>query len=83
MWDKTTGCEFKPEFESGELEIKSKEALTRQKINGTIRKIHLYNHTDGMLFAMRFYDADGQMIYETAWKGAFTYPGVKQHEILL
>ena len=32
---------------------------------------------------MRFFDSDGKIIYESAYKTAFTYSGFKQHEILL
>ena len=58
--------------------------MTLQKITGTIRKIHLFYAPDtGTLCAMRLYDTDAKIIYESAWKYAFTYSGEKQHEILL
>ena len=58
--------------------------MTRQTINGVIRKIILFYYPyDGMLGGIRFYDVTGQMIYESADKWQFTRSDVKQHEILL
>ena len=77
-------AEFIPEFESGKPNIQSKYPLTRRSITGEIRKIVLFYYDyDGQLTGIRFYDAAGQMLYESAWKGAFTSTYYKQHEILL
>ena len=62
--------------------MESKHPLTRDLITGDIRKIHLYYWPgDGQLCGMRFYDGTGKMIYESAYKNAFS--GYSQHEILL
>ena len=42
-----------------------------------------YTPSDGWLCGIRFFDAAGKMIYEGAYKGAFTNSRLKQHEILL
>ena len=58
--------------------------MTLKKITGEIRKIHLYYWPrNAVLAGMRFYDATGKMIYESADKYAFISSSVKQHEILL
>ena len=72
MQDTPKEVEFIPLFESGTPEIQAYYALTRQNITGTIRKIHLYHADDAMLAGFRFYDADGELIYESACKDVFT-----------
>ena len=61
--------------------MQSSYPLTRDPINGEIRKILLfYNRTNATLYGIRFFDAPGKMIYESAFK-----IGNSQtlHEILL
>jgi len=58
--------------------------LTLKKITGVIRKIHLYYYPGGGdLWGIRFFDADSALIYESAWKNAFTNSFYKKQEILL
>ena len=71
MHDRPAYCEFIPEFESGKPEIKSEEEMKRQSITGSIRKIHLF-YRFAQLGGIRFYDKDGKLIYESAYKFAFT-----------
>ena len=64
--------------------LESWKELTRRDITGDIRKIVLFYYpNNAVLRGLRFYDADGKLIYESSWKGAFTNPSFKQHEILL
>ena len=84
MHDSPNYYEFIPEFESGKPNIQSKYPLTRRSITGEIRKIVLfYLPCDATLRGIRFFNADCKLIYESAWKGAFTSTYYKQHEILL
>ena len=56
----------------------------RQSITGDIRKIVLFYWPDyARLCAMRFYDADSKMVYESAYKDPFINSGYRLHEILL
>ena len=86
MWETPDLLEFIPEFKSGKPELKTRFALDRQPITGDIRKIHLYHNGGDLLYAMRFFDAAGTLIYESAWKFVFTddyMDYIKMHEILL
>ena len=58
--------------------------MTRQSITGVIRKIHLYYFPhNGGLMGMRFFDADGNCIYESdKEENLFDY-WIKKHEIFL
>ena len=58
--------------------------LERDLITGTIRKIILfYDRTSAYLRGLRFYDATGNLIYESAWKMPFRYDRIKQNQIML
>ena len=61
------------------LPIGSNILMERQQVTGVIRKIHLYIRY-GELKGIRFYDATGTLIYESAFKRAFIYT---KHEIIL
>ena len=58
--------------------------MKRKKITADIRKIILfYDRTNATLTGIRFYDADGEKIYTSAWKCGFYDDDTKRHEILL
>ena len=72
MWDHPELPEFNLEFESGMLQIPTLRNLRRTEITGTIRKIHIYCWpVYGTLEGLRFYDADGKCIYESACSLSF------------
>ena len=64
-------------------EVLKTEGLKFNPINGDIRKIHLYHNFDGTLLGLRFFDADGKCIYESARMDAFTSSNYKPDEIIL
>ena len=58
--------------------------MKRRPITGDIRKIQLYYYPHyAELRGIRFFNADGKMIYESACKRVFIDSYVEQHEILL
>ena len=64
--------------------MKSTCSLIYKPITGTIRKIIIFYHpAHAMLEGLRFYDAAGTLIYETAYKVPFTSSVYKYHEILM
>ena len=62
--------------------MKSKFVLRRRPITGEIRKIQLF-HCNGELGGVRFFNADGKLIYESARNNVFTNSVYSKHEILL
>ena len=55
--------------------------MTLRKITGEIRKIHLFFfHNGADLYGIRFFDTNGTLIYESAWKYGLMF---EKREILL
>ena len=54
------------------------------QINGKVRKIHLYYYTkSAQLDGFKFYDANGNIIYKSAWKWGLPWFKTSKHEIML
>ena len=67
-------------FVYGGIQINSKHELMLRPITGDLRKIYLYHDRGGVVTGLQFFGADGDLIYESEYKGGFTY---SKFEILL
>ena len=67
-------------FVLGGISINSKHELMLRPITGDLRKIYLYHDRGGVVTGLQFFGADGDLIYESEYKGGFTY---SKFEILL